>query len=65
MYLISALFDTIGKNLFKEQLGNTTLTTTVPYLFLLLGFSFIGSLLVSCLYDKILKSIIVLAKSIN
>lgn len=64
MYLISALFDTIGKNLFKEQLGNTTLTT-VPYLFLLLGFSFIGSLLVSCLYDKILKSIIVLVKSIN
>lgn len=64
MYLISALFDTIGKNLFKEHLSNTTLTT-VPYLFLLLGFSFIGSLLVSCLYDKILKSTTVLAKSLN
>lgn len=56
MYLISALFDSIGRHLLREQITNTT-SDVLPFLFLLLCFSFICSLLVSCLYDKIIKII--------
>ena len=61
MYLISALFDSVGRHFLKEQLSVSTIAV-IPYLFVLLFFSFVCSLIVSCLYDKISRKILYLIK---
>lgn len=56
VYLISALFDSIGKHIFQDKLDNTTVSV-IPYLLLIFCFSFVCSLITSCLYVTMRRNI--------